>query len=112
MIEKKQPDVILCCYRSRHATKYKEFEGNGVGRTPACFQSIVQGRSYVLNHVEDKSALRTLFILEAMQAFRRANGTWTESFWMDDVRGYCAAIVKQEKPGKNGLNSPFCCSNG
>ncbi|KAF2259624.1 hypothetical protein CC78DRAFT_591810 [Lojkania enalia] len=113
MIEQKQPDVVLCCYRSPHSTKYKDFQCIGIGRTRD-YQVTVQGQrytcvncfhpSYALNYLEDKSALRSLFIIEATQAFRRANGTWRESSWMTHVRENCAAIVqidledRQEQP--------------
>lgn len=35
MIRRKQPDVVFCCYRSPHPTKYKDFQGIGIGRTYA-----------------------------------------------------------------------------
>lgn len=109
MIQQKQPDVVFCCYRSPHSTKYKDFQCIGIGRTRDD-QVTVQGQrytcvngfhlSYALNYLEDKSALRSLFIIEATQAFRRANGTWTESSWMTDVREDCAAIVQIGIKGK------------
>jgi hypothetical protein len=84
-------------------SKYKDFQCIGIGRTRDC-QVTVKGQrytcvngfhpSYALNYLEDKSALRSLFIMEATQAFRRAIGTWTESSWMTDAREKCAAIVK------------------
>ncbi|KAF2259629.1 hypothetical protein CC78DRAFT_571764 [Lojkania enalia] len=105
MIEQKQPDVVLCCYRSPHSTKYKDFQCIGIGRTRDC-QVTVRGRrytcvncfhpSYALNYLEDKSELRSLFIIEATQAFRRANGTWRERSWMTKVRENCAAIVQMD----------------
>ncbi|KAF2259628.1 hypothetical protein CC78DRAFT_57270 [Lojkania enalia] len=104
MIEQKQPDVVLCCYRSPHSTKYKDFQCIGIGRTRDC-QVTVRGRrytcvncfhpSYALNYLEDKSELRSLFIIEATQAFRRANGTWRESSWMSGVRDDCAVIAQR-----------------
>jgi hypothetical protein len=103
MIQQKQPDVVFCCYRSPHTTKYREFQCIGIGRTrdyPVTFRgqryTCVNGfhLSYALNHLEDRSALRTLFILEAVQAFRRANGTWIESSWMAAVRKNCGGIVQ------------------
>jgi hypothetical protein len=109
MIQQKQPDVVFCCYRSPHPTKYKNFQCIGIGRTRD-YQVTVQGQrytcvngfhpSYALNHLEDKSALRSLFIIEATQAFCRANGTWRESSWMADVRENCAAIAQMNKEGK------------
>jgi hypothetical protein len=109
MIQQKQPDVVLCCYRSPHPTKYKDFQCIGVGRTRD-YQVTVHGKrytcvnsfhpSYALNHFEDKSALRSLFIMEATQAFRRANGTWRHNVWMNDVRDMCADIVKTDTEGK------------
>jgi hypothetical protein len=112
MIQQKQPDVVLCCYRSPHSTKYKDFQCIGVGRTRD-YQVTVRGKrytcvnsfhpSYALNHFEDKSALRSLFIMEATQAFRRANGTWTQYMWMNDLREICADIVKTDIEG----NTPF-----
>jgi len=108
MIQKKQPDVVFCCYRSPHPTKYKDFEGVGVGGTRD-YPVTVKGQSYTcvngfhpssaLHYYEDRSELRSLFIIEATQAFRRANGTWRESSWMTDVRKTCAAIVKEHKEG-------------
>jgi hypothetical protein len=108
MIQQKQPDVVFCCYRSPHSTKYKGFQCIGIGRTRD-YEVTVQGQrytcvngfhpSYALNYLEDKSALRNLFIVEATQAFRRANGTWTESSWMTDVRENCAAIVQRDIKG-------------
>ncbi|KAF2465118.1 uncharacterized protein BDR25DRAFT_306928 [Lindgomyces ingoldianus] len=113
MIQQKQPDVVFCCYRSPYSTKYKDFQCIGIGRTRD-FQVTVQGErytcvngfhpSYALNYLEDKSALRSLFIIETTQAFRRVNGTWKESSWMTGVRENCAAIVqidiedKQKQP--------------
>jgi hypothetical protein len=112
MIQQKQPDVVFCCYRSPNSTKYKDFQCIGIGRTRD-YQVTVQGQrytcvngfhpSYALNYLEDKSALRSLFIIEATQAFRRANGTWTESSWMTDVRENCAAIVQLDIKGKRLL---------
>jgi hypothetical protein len=109
MIQQKQPDVVFCCYRSPHPTKYKDFQCIGIGRTRD-YHVTVQGQrytcvngfhpSYALNYLEDKSALRSLFIIEATQAFSRANGTWKESSWMTDVRKNCAAIVQIDKQGK------------
>jgi hypothetical protein len=109
MIQQKQPDVVFCCYRSPHLTKYKDFQCIGIGRTRD-YQVTVQGQrytcvngfhpSYALNYLEDKSELRTLFIIEATQAFRRVNGTWIESSWMTDVRENCAAIVQIDIEGK------------
>ena len=101
MIQQKQPDMVFYCYRSPHFTKYKDFQCIGIGRTRD-YQVTVQlytcvngfHPSYALNYLEDKSALRSPFIIEATQAFRRANGTWTESSWMTDVRENCAAIVQ------------------
>jgi hypothetical protein len=108
MIQKKQPDVVFCCYRSPHSTKYKDFEGVGVGGTRD-YPVTVKGQSYTcvngfhpsmaLHYYEDRSELRTLFIIEATQAFVRANDTWRESSWMTDVRKNCAAIVKEHKEG-------------
>jgi hypothetical protein len=108
MIQQKQPDVVFCCYRSPHPTKYKDFQCIGIGSTHD--QVTVRGQrytcvngfhpSYALNYLEDKSALRSLFIIEATQAFRRVNGTWTESTWMTDVRENCAAIVQIDIAGK------------
>jgi len=108
MIQKKQPDVVFCCYRSPHPTKYKDFEGVGIGGTRD-YPVTVKGQSYTcvngfhpsyaLHYYEDRSELRRLFIIEATQAFRRANGTWRESSWMTDVRKTCAAIVKAHKEG-------------
>lgn len=108
MIRQKQPDVVFCCYHSPHSTKYKDFQCIGIGRTRDS-QVTVQGKrytcvngfhlSYALNYLEDKSALRSLFIIEATQAFRRANGTWRQSSWMTDVRENCAAIVQIGKKG-------------
>ncbi|KAF1815599.1 hypothetical protein P152DRAFT_446646 [Eremomyces bilateralis CBS 781.70] len=105
MIQQKQPDVVFCCYRSPHSTKYKGFQCIGIGRTRD-YRVTVQGQrytcvngfhpSYALNYLEDKSALRSLFIIEAMQAFRRANGTWKRSPWMTDVRENCTAIVRKD----------------
>ncbi|KAI9652458.1 MAG: hypothetical protein M1829_001642 [Trizodia sp. TS-e1964] len=113
MIQQKQPDIVFCCYRSPHPTKYKGFHCIGIGQIRDS-RAFVQGQgytcvngfhpSYALNYLEDKSALRSLFIIEATQAFRRANGTWRESSWMRDVRENCAAIVridiqnKQDQP--------------
>ncbi|MCJ1360603.1 MAG: hypothetical protein MMC33_010611 [Icmadophila ericetorum] len=109
MIQQKQPDVVFCCYRSPHSTKYKDFQCIGIGRTRD-YPVTVQGQSYTcvngfhpsyaLNFLEDKSALRSLFIIEATQAFRRANGTWRESSWMTDVRKNCAAIVEIDTKDK------------
>lgn len=109
MIQQKQPEVVFCCYRSPHPTKYKDFQCVGIGRTRD-YQVTVQGQlytcvngfhpSYALNYLEDKSALRSLFIIEAMHAFRRANGTWRESSWMTDVRENCAAIVRIDMQSK------------
>lgn len=109
MIQQKQPDVVFCCYRSPHLTKYKDFQCIGIGRTRD-YQVTVQGQryacvngfhpSYALNYLKDKSALRSLFIIEATQAFRRANGTWRESSWMTDVRENCAAIAQIDTKGK------------
>jgi len=106
MIQQKQPDVVFCCYRSPHSTKYKDFHCIGIGRTRD-YQVTVQGQlytcvngfhpSYALNFVEDESELRSLFIIEATQAFRRANGTWRKSSWMTDVRENFAAIVQTGK---------------
>lgn len=108
MIQKKQPDVVFCCYRSPHSTKYKDFEGVGIGGTHD-YPVTVKGQSYTcvngfhlssaLHYFEDRSELRSLFIIEATQAFRRANDTWRESSWMTDVRKTCAAIVKAHKKG-------------
>lgn len=103
MIEKKQPDVILCCYRSSHSTKYQDFEAGGIGqvfpstqrRQYMCVNAFHP--SYALNHVGGNAALRTLLLLEAAQAFHRAYGTWRESLWMDNIRKYCADIVREEK---------------
>jgi hypothetical protein len=116
MIQQKQPDVVLCCYRSPHPTKYKDFQCIGIGRTRD-FQVTVQGKrytcvnsfhpSYALNHFEDKSALRSLFIMEATHAFRRANGTWRPNHWMDDVRGTCADLVKADIEGKRSFPIVF-----
>jgi hypothetical protein len=117
MIQQKQPDVVFCCYRSPHATKYKDFQCIGIGRTRD-YPVTVQGQrytcvngfhpSYALNYMEDKSSLRSLFILEATQAFRRANGTWKESSWMTDVRDNCAAIVQIDMEGKATVpHTPF-----
>ncbi|KAN0091716.1 hypothetical protein V8E51_017563 [Hyaloscypha variabilis] len=112
MIQKKQPDVVFCCYRSPHPTKYKDFEGVGVGGTRD-YPVTVKGQSYTcvngfhpssaLHYYEDRSELRSLFIIEATQAFRRANGTWRESSWMTDVRKTCAAIVKEHKEDEQDL---------
>jgi hypothetical protein len=109
MIQQKQPDVVFCCYRSPHPTKYKDFQCIGIGRTFDS-QVTVQGQcytcvngfhpSYALNYLEDKSALRSLFIIEATQAFRRAKRTWREGTWMTDVRKNCAAIVQTNKEGR------------
>lgn len=109
MIEQKQPDVVFCCYRSPHSTKYKDFQCIGIGRTHD-YQVTVNGQrytcvngfhpSYALNFLEDKSALRSLFMIEATQAFRRAVGPWTESSWMTDVRENCAAIVQTDIKGQ------------
>ncbi|KAF2278991.1 uncharacterized protein EI97DRAFT_431208 [Westerdykella ornata] len=105
MIHQKQPDVVFCCYRSPHPTKYKHFQRIGIGRTrdhPVTVQgqryTCVNGfhPSYALNYLEDKSALRRLFVIEATQALRRANGTWEEKPWMTDVRENCAAIVQKD----------------
>jgi hypothetical protein len=116
MIQQKQPDVVFCCYRSPHSTKYKDFESIGIGR-PHGYEATVQGHrytcvngfhpSYALNYLEDKSELRSLFIIEATQAFRRANGTWRESSWMTNVRDNCAAIVKIDNKGKGRFPKLF-----
>jgi hypothetical protein len=108
MIQQKQPDVVLCCYRSPHLTKYRDINGIGIGRTRKS-QVALDGQhytcvnafhpSYALNHLEDKSALRSLFMIETTQAFHRANGTWRESSWMTGVRKECAAIVQDNFKG-------------
>jgi hypothetical protein len=115
MIQQKQPNVIFCCYRSPHPTKYKNFQGIGIGRTRD-YRVTVQGQSYTcvngfhpsyaLSHLEDKSELRGLFIMEATQAFRRANGTWREHSWMKNVRDNCAEIVQIYK-GSRLFPIPF-----
>lgn len=112
MIRQKQPDVVFCCYRSPHSTKYKDFQCIGIGRTRDD-QVPLQGQrytcvngfhpSYALNYLEDKSALRSLFIMEATQAFRRVNGTWTERPWMANVRQNCATIVRLDIKGKRPI---------
>jgi hypothetical protein len=112
MIQQKQPDVVFCCYRSPHSTRYRDFASIGIGRVRD--EATVGQRytrvnsfhpSYALNHVEDESALRSLFILEASQAFRRANNTWTPGSWMTDVRRKGAAIVHRETKGKDSILS-------
>lgn len=109
MIQQKQPDVVFCCYRSPHPNKYKDFQCIGIGRTRD-YQVTVQGQrytcvngfhpSYALSYLEDRSALRSLFTIEATQAFHRANSTWRESSWMTDVRENCAAIVQKDIKGR------------
>lgn len=106
MIKQKQPDVVFCCYKSPHSTKYTEFHCIGIGNVhnfPVTLQrrsyTCVNGfhPSYALNHLEDKSVFRSLYIMEATQAFRRANGTWKESLWMNELREDCAAMTKADR---------------
>jgi hypothetical protein len=116
MIEEKQPDVVFCCYRSPHSTKYKHFQCIGIGRTRD-YRVTVRGKKYTcvngfhpsfaLNFLEDKSALRTLFILEAAQAFHQANGSWRESDWMADVRENCEGIAQIKREGKKLFSTNF-----
>lgn len=71
MIQQKQPDVVFCCYRSPHSTKYKDFQCIGIGRTRD-YRVTVRGQcytcvngfhpSYALNYLEDESSLRSLFM--------------------------------------------------
>lgn len=120
MIQQKQPDVIFCCYRSPHLTKYKDFQGIGVGHTrdsQVAFQdqsyTCVNGfhPSYALNYLEDKSALRNLFIVEATQAFMRASDNWTESSWMSKLRDQCSAIVRVDEKGRRLFMVHFSTNN-
>jgi hypothetical protein len=99
MVEEKQPDIIFCCYRSPHRTKFKEFESVGVGRTrnqPVIFRgheyTCVNGfhPSYAMNYLSDRSILRKLFIAEATQAFYRANESWIEPPWIKKLRLDCS----------------------
>jgi hypothetical protein len=108
MIQQKQPDVVFCCYRSPHPTKYRDFQCNGIRHTGE-YEVSFQGKHYTcvcgfhpssaLNYLEDKSALRTTFIVQATQAFRRANGTWRASSWMIEVRKDYATIIKNDIRG-------------
>jgi len=109
MIRQKQPDVIFCCYQSPHPAKYKHFQCIGVGRTRN-YQVTYQNQrytcvngfhpSYALHYLEDRSELRSLFIMETTQAFRRANGTWRESAWMKEARESCADIVQIDRDAR------------
>ena len=114
MIQAKQPDVVLCCYRSPDITKFDLLYSLGVGKMHAArtrlhdqFRWIPVNAfhpSYAVNYNKGESCFRTLYMVEALQAFHKFNGTWTERIWMDQLRSFCMNRAKDLVIGKHDTN--------
>jgi hypothetical protein len=102
MVFEKQPDVVLCCYQSPDPAKFNLLQSLGVGKTQPkmilgdrlCIPVNAFHPSYAMNYNRSESCFRTLYMLEALQAFHEFNGTRKESEWMNSLRRICQARAK------------------
>ena len=113
MVHEKQPDVVLCCYKSPDITKFKLLYSRGVGKMRTL--QVKLGRrdctpvnafhpSYAVNYNKGESCFRTLYMLEALKAFHEFSRTWKESKWMDELRLFCEHRAKHLAIGRCGPN--------
>ena len=113
MTQQKQPDVVLCCYQSPDTTKFNLLYSLGVGKMRTydvrlgdrlCKPVNAFHPSYAVNYNKSESCFRSLYMLEALQAFHKVNGTWTEREWMSQLRSFCKDRAKELVRGKSMTN--------
>jgi hypothetical protein len=115
MVQEKKLSVVVCMWRRNqnmgdmpvdNPRSMRAIEGLGVGRTfnspycelrPGCNTQRVNAfhPGFTVNYQPHLSCLRQLLILEVAHACGLHRGLWRNEIWMDELREYCQAKVRE-----------------
>lgn len=120
MVQEKKPSVVVCMWRRKQGMENMQvdspgsmrvIEGLGIGRTftspecelqPGCNTQRVNAfhPSFAVNYYPHMSCFRQLLILEVAHACGLHRGSWRNDVWMDELRGFCQAKVRELSSSK------------